>query len=1053
MKGDFTRSTFKPTKHYSSVRMQQGRVQLDADWNEQIDLTAHRVETETGDMIGLCGAPLHDAGFVLSNGAIPTIGAGRYYVDGSLCENEQTLALDQQPDLPGFALPTDAGRYIAYLDVWQRHITTLEDASLREVALGGPDTTTRTKTIWQVKLLGALPASLTCQDEPEAWKNLLLAKTGQLSARAQAAPPDQNACLVPPSAGFRRLENQLYRVEIHTAGDLGAATFKWSRDNGSIVTRWLDKKNDDLIVSSLGRDAVLGFAADQSVELSDDTRDLQGGAGTLVRLTNAEGQALTIDPTTATGSVTLADFTNNPKVRRWDSDSAQGVALDPTTNDGWLKLEDGVEIKFGAGFYNVGDYWLIPARTATGNVEWPQDTNTPPQPLPQPPAGIDHHFCRLAVIERDASGFTVVEDCRHLFPPLSELSPLTYVSGDGQEAMPDLTQPATLTPLAKPLQVGVANRAGAQVRFQITQGNGRLQGTGNSVDVATGSDGIASCTWELDAVTLVQQVEAHLLSDAGTPLPLPIRFNANLSVASQVAYNPAQCSNLAGITNVQAALDKLCQQHGGGCCITVGDGGDYARLDEALKDLLDKGERDICLCLLHGEQIVGGFQIEQKFGERALHIKIEGCGPGSRLILQEPWQFRGVQAITLRELAIEAPFVTDKDQRVLNFELCRAITIAACQFTGFTAQGRMEGNNFVPGGALLAIANGDSVRLQNNAFTAVLPDSLATPRKIFEVAGQAVNLDILAKVFGLPEAGNFRQAEFRQGVFKAAQELAGLNADVRKKFQDTLQKAISNTDLHPALSLGESLSYFKLIFASNTPDQPDPQIIADIFFDIRTAAIKTRPGTAIILEKLRQLQEGDVKLAAFIETVDEDDYNLIEGNTINGVLSLYGMPAAPTLVNQILNGSFLAKLRNQFKGLAEEPTVSISNGFLGTLQVRGNQIARVAVAQTIVQQIANKSTPGNYPFDVFGRCLLTDNVIESNGNLVIAKHLTLASTEFTMVAAAAGSAISTNAVLPMTVTLADGAIFMGNHGAGSTTILADISRISQNVANLDITIS
>ncbi|MCX6048065.1 MAG: DUF6519 domain-containing protein, partial [Chloroflexi bacterium] len=41
MKGDFTRSTFKPAKHYSSVRMQQGRVQLDADWNEQIDLTAH----------------------------------------------------------------------------------------------------------------------------------------------------------------------------------------------------------------------------------------------------------------------------------------------------------------------------------------------------------------------------------------------------------------------------------------------------------------------------------------------------------------------------------------------------------------------------------------------------------------------------------------------------------------------------------------------------------------------------------------------------------------------------------------------------------------------------------------------------------------------------------------------------------------------------------------------------------------------------------------------------------------------------------------------------
>ena len=35
MKGDFSRITFDPKKHYSRVLMQQGRVQLDADWNEQ----------------------------------------------------------------------------------------------------------------------------------------------------------------------------------------------------------------------------------------------------------------------------------------------------------------------------------------------------------------------------------------------------------------------------------------------------------------------------------------------------------------------------------------------------------------------------------------------------------------------------------------------------------------------------------------------------------------------------------------------------------------------------------------------------------------------------------------------------------------------------------------------------------------------------------------------------------------------------------------------------------------------------------------------------------
>jgi len=63
MKGDFSRSTFDPQKHYSGVRMQQGRVQLDADWNENLDILLHRIETETLDVIGQCGVPVHDAAF------------------------------------------------------------------------------------------------------------------------------------------------------------------------------------------------------------------------------------------------------------------------------------------------------------------------------------------------------------------------------------------------------------------------------------------------------------------------------------------------------------------------------------------------------------------------------------------------------------------------------------------------------------------------------------------------------------------------------------------------------------------------------------------------------------------------------------------------------------------------------------------------------------------------------------------------------------------------------------------------------------------------------
>ena len=38
MKGDFSRSTFSTRKRYGSVTLQEGRVQLDTDWNEKSEL-------------------------------------------------------------------------------------------------------------------------------------------------------------------------------------------------------------------------------------------------------------------------------------------------------------------------------------------------------------------------------------------------------------------------------------------------------------------------------------------------------------------------------------------------------------------------------------------------------------------------------------------------------------------------------------------------------------------------------------------------------------------------------------------------------------------------------------------------------------------------------------------------------------------------------------------------------------------------------------------------------------------------------------------------------
>jgi hypothetical protein len=449
MPGDFSRLTFDPTKHYASVRMQQGRVQMDADWNEQADIAAHLTQAAIVDLVGPAGAPVNDAGFqiAVANGAplsSMTIGAGRMYVNGILCENGQSVTYANQPNLPApppspahvspFGV-TGPGLYAACLDVWGRDITALDDPNIREIALGGPDTAIRTKTIWQVKMLylGPTGSAQTC---PSAWPLIIPPSTGMMIAQAQADAAASTPCSVQAQAGYRSLENQLYRIQIHTDGTVATATFKWSRDNGSVLALWtaVDSANpNNLIVSTLGKDSVLGFAAGQWVELIDDTCELLGLPGTLVQLTGASssGQSptLTIDPTTASGSVALASFPLNPKVRRWDQANNSTTTLKggavPIVEGTPIQLENGVQITFTAGgTYATYDFWCAAARTATAispaQVEWPLDSSN--NPIPELAFGIEHSYCSLALLSLDAkSNSTLLADCRKVFSPAAHL--------------------------------------------------------------------------------------------------------------------------------------------------------------------------------------------------------------------------------------------------------------------------------------------------------------------------------------------------------------------------------------------------------------------------------------------------------------------------------------------------------------------------------------------------------------------------------------------------------------------------------------------------------
>src|SRR5690349_773856 len=103
MPGDYSREIFRPQKHYSGVRMQQGRVQLDSDWNEQLDIAKYRTEIEAIDVIGQTGVPKKNNGFKIDftqNGRDLTIAKGRIYVEGLLCECEDNATYSNQPYLP-----------------------------------------------------------------------------------------------------------------------------------------------------------------------------------------------------------------------------------------------------------------------------------------------------------------------------------------------------------------------------------------------------------------------------------------------------------------------------------------------------------------------------------------------------------------------------------------------------------------------------------------------------------------------------------------------------------------------------------------------------------------------------------------------------------------------------------------------------------------------------------------------------------------------------------------------------------------------------------------
>ncbi len=446
MKGDFSRLRFDATKHYAAVLEQQGRVALDADGNEATAINDYLRTTTNRDVIGRCGVPKHGGGFEI--GPIPasgtgvtdlSISAGRMYVDGILCEQDSDTTYLGQVDYPNAPFAPVAGQTdLVYLDVWQQHVTAIEDDALRERALGGPDTTTRLRTVCQVKILPNVGAGgpVSCSSDIPAWDALRAPTTARLTTQVAAGPADE-PCTLAPGGGYAGLENQLYRVEIHASQNGTAGSFKWSRDNGSIVVAVTDfLAGNQVEVERLGWDDVRALRKNDWVEVLNDATELQGVPGTIARIVDIlPGRILQLDRNVSAHD----DDARHPRVRRWDQ-GGEAIAIP----SGPVTIENRIELTFSGSDFRSGDYWAFAARVGYGDragdiIDTLADAA---------PRGIVHHYCKLALVTWSAgAGGTVnaaeTTDCRVEFPPLTELPKAatccTVTVGDGVRSVGDFT--------------------------------------------------------------------------------------------------------------------------------------------------------------------------------------------------------------------------------------------------------------------------------------------------------------------------------------------------------------------------------------------------------------------------------------------------------------------------------------------------------------------------------------------------------------------------------------------------------------------------------------
>lgn len=459
-----SRDAFDPTKRYAGVGMQLGRVLVDDDWNEAERIRLEDERRNQLDVIGPVGSP--DQGFAIANGHLTggrcdfDIGAGTLYLGGLRLWNPTTASFALQDDWLGQvagdrpALAVDRADLV-YVEAWQQPVTAVEDGELFEVALGGPDTSTRLRTMWRVRVAPGVSGA----DCPGAWKAVVdgwaaggagvVDATGERKVDA-ALTVDYTAgaigdlCTPAIAAGYLGAENQTLRVQL-----VDATHLTWGYDNAAPLYRaTIGADRRTITLATDPRDQAHWPSAGQIVEILPWSARLTNGekladeVGHLARVTTSYSpgsHAFVLDAlapvpagleTAWAGRADAAALgTGFVFVRVWnrgdDHVSAPAIAFTPGVA---LPLgSTGLTITIAGTHRLRGDHWIIAARPRTPDqvVPWSLEDGRVVH-------GTRRFFAPLALVRWNADGsFDLLHDCRPHFLPLTRLRGCcTHTVGD-----------------------------------------------------------------------------------------------------------------------------------------------------------------------------------------------------------------------------------------------------------------------------------------------------------------------------------------------------------------------------------------------------------------------------------------------------------------------------------------------------------------------------------------------------------------------------------------------------------------------------------------------